>query len=43
MSVRVALTGRIFVKFGIGDFRENLSRETPDLVKMGQKYRALYM
>jgi len=32
----------IFLKFDIEDFYENLSRN-PNLVIIGQKYRALYM
>jgi len=42
LHVSAAATGRISVKFDIRDFYENLSR-TPNLVKTGQKYRALYM
>jgi hypothetical protein len=33
--------GRIFMKLDIGNFTK-ICRETPDLVKIGQKYRALY-
>jgi thiol-disulfide isomerase/thioredoxin len=40
--IRAAPTGRISVKFRIGDFYENLSRN-PSLVDIGQKYRVLYM
>jgi hypothetical protein len=34
--------GRIFMKFDIGDFYENLLRTT-NLVKIGQKYRTIYI
>jgi len=33
---------RIFLKFDIGHFYENLG-ESPKLVKIGQKYRTLHM
>jgi hypothetical protein len=48
MSVRLSAptsavpTRWIFLKFDFGDFYENLSRN-PNLVIIGQKYRALYM
>jgi len=48
MSVRLyacisaATPGAISVKFGMGNFHENLSKY-PNLVKVGQKYRAFYM
>jgi hypothetical protein len=48
MSVRLSIpttaipNGRILLKFDIEDFYENLSK-TPNLVIIGQKYRALYI
>jgi hypothetical protein len=38
----VAPAGWIFIKFDIGKFI-NICQETPDFVKIGQKYWALYM
>jgi hypothetical protein len=49
MSVRLAAytsaapTGRISVKFDIGEFYEKICLETPNLVNIGQKYRALHL
>jgi hypothetical protein len=40
--ISAAPTGRISVKFDIGEFFENLSRK-PDLGKIEQKCRAIYM
>jgi hypothetical protein len=40
--ISAAATGRIFVKFGIRDFTK-ICQETPDLGKIGRKYRVLYM
>jgi hypothetical protein len=41
-STIAAPIGLVFMKFDIGDVYENLSRTT-NLVKIGQKYRAIYM
>ena len=41
-SISAVPTVRIYVKFGIGDFYENLSRKY-NLVKIGNKYREIYM
>jgi hypothetical protein len=41
-DISEASTGRISVKFGIGDFYERFLR-TPNLVKMGQNYETLYV
>jgi len=40
--ISAATPGAISLKFGMGNFYENLSKY-PNLVKVGQKYRALYM
>jgi len=42
LSACAAPMGRIFMKFDIGNFYENMSRTTSS-VKIGQKYRAIYM
>jgi hypothetical protein len=42
ISTRPPPTGRIFVKFGIGDFHENMSNSLI-FFYWGQKHRALYM
>ena len=42
--VGAAFTGRIFVKYYIGDLKNaKIRRETADLVKIVQKYRALFV
>jgi hypothetical protein len=41
-SISAPLTGRIFLKFYIEDFNENMPRKLI-LGKIGQKYRALYV
>ena len=42
VCISAATPGAISVKFGTGNFYENLSKY-PNLVKVRQKYRALYM
>jgi hypothetical protein len=42
MCFSVAPTGRNFVKYDTGVLNANICRETPDLVKIGQKYQAFY-